>query len=73
MGSVELWRGGLCFPSCILDQMEAQRVYTRWSTTIETVLSSSFNKQQLDEVCYYNPDHYCDMIDKECILHILST
>lgn len=23
--------------------------------------------------CYYNPDHYCDMIDKECILHILST
>lgn len=24
-------------------------------------------------MCYYNPDHYCDMIDKECILHILST
>lgn len=25
MGSVEFWRGGLCFPSCILDRMEAQR------------------------------------------------
>lgn len=24
-------------------------------------------------MCYYNPDHYCDMIDKECILHIPST
>lgn len=25
MGSVEFWRCSLCFPSCILDQMEAQR------------------------------------------------
>lgn len=24
-------------------------------------------------MCYYNPDHYCDMIDKECIIHIVST